>query len=328
MYCGGVNPVRALVRDPALAWHFFVTAAVRALYFKVRKKKLLLNPYAGKRVLDAQRANEILTGAILRGAPYMFGRYGSSELDCTTKYLLAEKGIVKRIRVDLLRTACLHNGLFPLTEDTIARFGRLMLDASAQVDLVGTFRMIMEDYYIRHYMRPDVVLSYLSMMNFWRYEVPFTAALRGKTVLVVHPFTETIRRQYEKRAVLFERPEVLPEFRLRTVKAVQTVAGERDNRFTDWFEALDYMYGEAMRTDFDVALVGCGAYGFPLAARLKQAGKIAIHMGGITQMLFGIKGKRWDLDPESRRLYNEHWVRPDPDEMPRNAQAVEDGCYW
>ena len=45
-----------------------------------------------------------------------------------------------------------------------------------------------------------------------------------------------------------------------------------------------------MKFDFDVALIGCGAYGFPLAAKLKTAGKQAIHLGGVLQALFGIKG--------------------------------------
>ena len=49
-----------------------------------------------------------------------------------------------------------------------------------------------------------------------------------------------------------------------------------------------------MKIDFDVAIIGCGAYGFPLAAKLKQAGKQAIHLAGATQLLFGIKGKRWE----------------------------------
>ena len=49
-----------------------------------------------------------------------------------------------------------------------------------------------------------------------------------------------------------------------------------------------------MEEIFDVAIIGCGAYGMPLAAMLKQAGKQAIHLGGATQLLFGIKGKRWE----------------------------------
>lgn len=46
--------------------------------------------------------------------------------------------------------------------------------------------------------------------------------------------------------------------------------------------------------DYDIVLLGCGAYGFPLAAYAKRRGKQAIHMGGSLQLLFGIKGKRWE----------------------------------
>ena len=166
------------------------------------------------------------------------------------------------------------------------------------------------------------------MFDFWLLETPFTLSLKNKKVLVIHPFAKTIQDQYKKRELLFENPNVLPEFELKTLKAVQTIAGERDERFNDWFEALDYMCDEALKVDFEVAIIGCGAYGFPLAAKLKQAGKIAIHMGGVTQMLFGIKGGRWDIYPEASKLYNKHWVRPSAQEVPKNAKIVEDSCYW
>ena len=122
--------------------------------------------------------------------------------------------------------------------------------------------------------------------------------------------------------------EILPEFELRTVTAVQTVAGQIDPRFKSWFDALDYMYDEAMKCDFDIALIGCGAYGFPLAAKLKKSGKMAIHMGGMLQVLFGIKGKRWDEDPIVSKYYNDSWVRPGEDEKPKSSNVVVDGCYW
>ena len=73
---------------------------------------------------------------------------------------------------------------------------------------------------------------------------PWTAALKGKKVLVVHPFSESIKKQYENnRLHIFERQfeadDMLPEFELHTIKAVQTLAGEGDNRFKTWFEALE-----------------------------------------------------------------------------------------
>ena len=88
------------------------------------------------------------------------------------------------------------------------------------------------------------------------------------------------------------------------------------------------MEQEALNLDFDVAILGCGAYGFPLAARFKRAGKKAIHLGGATQIFFGIKGKRWDDMPFFSEMYNDAWVRPLSSETPTKAKSVEDGCYW
>jgi hypothetical protein len=68
--------------------------------------------------------------------------------------------------------------------------------------------------------------------------------------------------------------------------------------------------------------------GFPLAAHVKRMGKKAIHMGGATQILFGIKGKRWDTHPVIGAMYNEHWVRPALEDVPQQANKVEGGCYW
>lgn len=85
------------------------------------------------------------------------------------------------------------------------------------------------------------------------------------------------------------------------------------------------MEDEIRQKDFDIALLGCGAYGFPLAAYIKSLGKQAIHVGGPLQLYFGIRGKRWT----DRNFYsNEFWTSPSVDERPRNIERVEDGCYW
>lgn len=51
-------------------------------------------------------------------------------------------------------------------------------------------------------------------------------------------------------------------------------------------------------------------------------------MAGATQLLFGIRGKRWDDHPILSRLYNDAWVRPGDGEGIRNKDAVEGGSYW
>ena len=75
---------------------------------------------------------------------------------------------------------------------------------------------------------------------------------------------------------------------------------------------------------------GAGAYGLPLASFAKQLGRQAIHLGGVTQILFGIKGRRWEREyaDSTARLFNEHWVRPLPAETPAHKDRIEKGCYW
>ena len=58
-------------------------------------------------------------------------------------------------------------------------------------------------------------------------------------------------------------------------------------------------------------------------------GKKAIHLGGATQILFGIKGKRWEERSKYiSSLMNEHWVRPSSNEQIKNMKKIEEGCYW
>ncbi len=147
-------------------------------------------------------------------------------------------------------------------------------------------------------------------------------------MLVIHPFKATIEQQYQNRKALFADPDVLPDFELTVIKAVQSFAFELDERFTNWFEALDYMTEQVNNYSFDVAIIGCRAYGFPLASRIKNMGKVAIHLGGETQILFEIKGKRWDNHPFISKLYNENWVRPVDIDRIKNSDIIENGCYW
>ena len=61
----------------------------------------------------------------------------------------------------------------------------------------------------------------------------------------------------------------------------------------DWIKALEYMKHEISLIDFEIAILGCGAYGLPLSVHIKDMGRQALHLGGTTQLLFGIMGSRW-----------------------------------
>lgn len=281
--------------------------------------------YVGKEVLRIQKANNIMAQWISESRSFAVGRLGGTELDAVWRSDLPQS---RKQRDRVLNQMKNYSGFFPQDPALLKDFAALMKRSCAQIDMLAVWYNTMEDYVIDCY-GESCQLTDLTALEPWYVKTPWTKALQGKRVLVVHPFTDTIKEQYKKRTYLFENKEILPEFgALYTVKAVQTIAGAKDDRFQNWFEALEWMVEEAMKTDFEVAIIGCGAYGFPLAARLKAAGRSAVHMGGATQLLFGIKGKRWDNHPVIGKLYNEYWVRPGVSEKPAGAEGVEDGCYW
>lgn len=287
--------------------------------------------YANQFIMGKGKTNRWIADKIRSGEPFMVARFGNTELSVMTSVLK------RRLFGDSPETAARFEkwfsrlgegaGFFPVKSELAEKFTDLMLDSCKAVDVLAMWHCQMDDYVITEYM-PEVTLSYLYYLEPWRTKKPWSAALEGKKVLVIHPFEDSIQQQYARRKEIFPGTKILPEFELKTLKAVQTIAGEKDERFDTWFDALEYMYQEAMKIDFDIAIVGCGAYGFPLAAMLKNAGKQVIHMGGATQIMFGIKGRRWVENPRSRIKFNDAWVYPKESETPKNCNVVENSCYW
>lgn len=279
--------------------------------------------YNGKKILDRDETTKLIGDAIEHGEPFMAGRFGSGEINAVWRVRDDGKGFIAPFSY-AIRRLNINAGFFPKDKNLLPRFAELMKWATSQVNLMGVWFNPMEEYILRTYGKnPEYCgLGSLSVDSFptdsW------TAKLEGKKVLIIHPFYKSIPYQYARRELLFPGRNILPKFELIMQRAVQTIAGNKDPRFNNWFEALEYMYNEAMSKDFDVAIIGCGAYGFPLAAKIKAAGKIAIHLGGATQIMFGIMGKRW----EKYKLFNENWIRPFPEETPDGIKKVEDGCYW
>lgn len=302
---------------------------LRCVYKKITKKQLKSIKYAGRTVLNENAGSEKLRSLISSNKPFMACRYGYVEIETMAAvYEFLESGNDKKINRVIKKGNIFNNaGFFPNEKEQVIEFGKLMLDCSSEIDLLGVWYIPYEEYFASH-LAPDAELTFLRTFEPWNETIPWTQELSGKKVLVIHPFDNTIKKQYEVREDLFAGKNILPQFDLAAYPAVQTIAGNTDPRFRTWFEALEMMYSDCMKIDFDIAILGCGAYGFPLACKLKLAGKQVVHMGGATQLLFGIRGNRWDNHPVVSKLYNEKWVRPDKSEIPQNAQLVENKCYW
>ena len=330
------------MKNKKLKWYLYEKRSLfRNLYFhKVIRRHIFekwvnrdpyIPFYANQWVMGKRDTNRQIAAKIKEGKPFMVARFGNTELSVITSVLKKRLfGNTDETRAQLdewFQRLVEGAGFFPDDLKLADAFTDLMLDCSKEIDIIAMFHCHLDDYVITEYLSKSRV-TFLNHIEPWRCEIPWTAALKGKSVLVIHPFEESIQSQYQRRELLFPGTDVLPEFKLRTLKAVQTIAGEIDERFETWFDALEYMYVEAIKIDFDVAIIGCGAYGLPLAAKLKAAGKQVIHMGGVTQILFGIKGRRWVDNPRAGIAYNDAWVYPKGSETPKNSEAVENHCYW
>jgi hypothetical protein len=282
-----------------------------------------------KPILQGKDGNDLVASLIEKNRPIMVSRLGSLELSCLTFYLNSRISKRKRYPRGLIDNLSNIAGVFPAHDKLLNKLSELYLECMKHADIMGVWYNFQEDRLCNDYC-PEADLVELSCFESFRFSSPWSAALEGKKVLVVHPFSESIVRQYSNnRHLLFEDPLVLPEFELKTVKAVQSLAGA-PVPFADWFEAYDHMCGEISAVDFDIAIIGAGAYGLPLASFVKGLGKQAIHLGGVTQILFGIKGRRWEeaYADSIARLFNDHWVRPSENEVPAGHSVVEGGCYW
>jgi hypothetical protein len=281
-----------------------------------------------------ERGNAVIKELLEDQNALMVARYGDVELSALAGVLSKAKPPEMVARLERL---CTNAGFFPPRTELMPQFAEVYAAAARQIDCLAIWNFEngmwgIEERMFRDY-SPNAALVSIRSLESWLYAEPWTHSLQGKRILVVHPFEKSIRQQYAKRASLFENQRILPQFEsLLTLKAVQS-AGGTPTDFETWFDALEAMCLDITGMDFDVALIGAGAYGMPLAAHVKKLGRKAIHMGGVTQILFGIIGRRWEQPipggyPPLTRFANAHWTRPLPEETPSGFKSVGRGGYW
>lgn len=294
---------------------------------------------------DPAFVNKTIYDLLRSDKPCMIGRFGSNEIESTVftrnrKYFKYDLLNYARGKSDIwwypentINRMYYNAGFFSPTTEQLDRFGEEMMKAMPLLDVLGSW--CKEEGYFLDKLSKALFIDLELLNPLWGSNTqPWSSALEGKKVLVVHPFSETIQKQYAKRKFIHNDLRILPDFSLTTIQAVQSITGQKPDGFDNWFDALHYMENMIDKTEYDICIIGCGAYGMLLAAHCKQMGKKAIHMGGATQLLFGIIGKRWE-DPNYG--YNKtnyltfmtpHWVRPSENETPEKSSEIEKGCYW
>lgn len=286
-----------------------------------------------------QDANGIICEILKDSKPRMIAKFGTVELGAMTNYISINQehysvsnlgDFITGKRNFLwwntsMPSLCNNAGFFPNNEKLYNKFCQLYIDDIKEIDILGSY--LEDEKYFESELKNAIRVNLDGYYAPFYYDQPWTRVLKGKRVLVIHPFEESIRSQYARKEQIWENPDILPEFELITIKAVQTIAGQ-ETQFNDWFEALGSMQEKIENIDFDIALIGCGAYGLPLCAYVKRMGRQSVHLAGWLQILFGIKGKRWTENPSVAKYMNKSWVHPLSSEVPSNHERVEGGCYW
>ena len=302
----------------------FIKSAPRVLKYKLFKIAPKHNKIGKYKQITMNESIVVLQTEIQRGKPFAAIRFGGTEISAFNGYEKKRFGFARKYSKNVRYALKNNGGFFPTDDENIDNYGEYLLDILSGTTLLGISGLHMENYFFKYYCpsaKPVQNWAFDPILGRWSH------LLEGKRVLVISPLAEQIEEQYKKRKLLFgEDSNILPEFTLITIKAVQTIAKETDERFSNWFEALDYMKVQILKHEFDIALVGAGAYGTPLCLFINSLNKQAIQSGGATQLLFGIIGKRWEKRDYVSRYINEHWQRPNL--KPKGAHYVVNVCYW
>jgi len=310
------------------------------------RNKINFNEYFAhtfKSDLTEQDASDAIERELLSSKPSMIARFGGIELDVLTDYLEVNKPKIIQT-LDYIKGDFNNFGwrepvidklnLFSKKNEDkykqVEKFSQLFLQDIKCVDILGSWQE--NEKRVKKYYPQELITVDLKDLEPYYHPNPWSKTLKDKKVLVVNPFTKSIKEQYEKRELLFEDKNALPQFELKTINTFHTFFGIHQDKFDDWFDVLDFMKSQMDEQDYDIAIIGCGPYGFHLAAHAKRRGKKAIHLGGATQLLFGIIGKRWETTgwKDLFHFKNDHWIRPSKEETPDfvTTNNLDFSAYW
>jgi len=183
-------------------------------------------------------------------------------------------------------------------------------------------------------------LAYMERIDFW---IDLLEIIKkfNKSICIVSYFANEMAVQYKKIKKIFPHKD-LSDINIRFVESYNTIKGNEIHKdynetFTKLKSKLDNLAlverqgtpsqpeGHKGGTN-DIYFVSCGCYGLPLCNYIKSKGGNSIYVGGLLQMLFGLKGSRWEKRPLMNKYYNKHWKYPN--KKPKNLEQVEGGCYW
>jgi hypothetical protein len=286
-----------------------------------------------------------LVRAVQAGVPYAAGKLGTSEFDALCWYIAHRQHKIESARaaypLHVFRHMVMNAGLFPARPNVIDDWSEHMLrDVLPHMDLMIEWNpssKLHEYYFLESHAAQSQRTVLRALEPYYEDDASdrYTLAIPDNArVAVISPFADTIMSQGPNlHAIWPDKPMWNPNITCIPIQTfysplVASTAHQWPAHIQCWEAACDAIVQKVRAVGATYALVGCGALSLPIVTALKSAGCIAIHTGGATQIMFGIKGRRWDTHGFISKLYNDAWVRPASHEIPERASSIEHGCYF
>jgi hypothetical protein len=149
--------------------------------------------------------------------------------------------------------------------------------------------------------------------------------LKDKKVLVISSLKNSIEKQIPNFGKIWEGAE-LGSCEVIESRNPYQITGEDPFFYKDEIWRIASLIS---KKNFDICIIGAGGYSLPLCNFVKSIGKKAIHLGGATQVLFGIRGSRFDRNFKYENWYGgENFIYPVSKDIPKKHYMVENSCYW
>lgn len=290
---------------------------------------------------ENSRLGEYIAAKVMDDQPFIIPRIAGIEnnyaiIGNTMRQTNAIRNDIQQYLQKTIGTMKKNAGIRINDKDGVIRYSQMYLSAFEHCDMYTVWEpwgavypsiKFSHDGLIQMYPKSTLWAWTLDIFNFI-HSKPWTLSLRGKRLLVVSAFEDSLKIQIPKREKIYG-VDLFPECEFIVVKPPQTQGNEPSEDFYIELQKFCKTLDE-VKEQYDVALVSAGGYGNLICDHIFMSGKSAIYVGGVLQMYFGIYGQRWLRErKEVMNLYlNNDWTRPKESERPSNYTNVEGSCYW
>lgn len=271
--------------------------------------------------------NNFISHYLKNNKPFAAGKIGITELNILYCFyqLKNNLSLIPHLKHEVEDIA----GLYPYTEQNVINFAEKLLSLLPNIDLIPVWNKVIPQFemYILDNFCKNSYRTTLEQLEPYFDNNPWTKYLENKKVLVFSPFADSIDKNFNNLEKIWS-GKIKNNFELKTYKYPFALKITNENIYCNSNEIYKHYLNILENETFDVGIFGTGYTSLLFTLRCKQLGKAGIHLGGSTQILFGIKGRRWKEIDRFKNVFNDYWTEPLEHEKPLKLNTVEGGCYW